>query len=288
MDKLIVNFAPTGMSPTKIQTTHVPISCSEIIEEVNKAWETGITMVHLHVRNEITEEADYKKEKFAKIIEGIRKFAPELIICVSTSGRKFNDFEKRTDVLKLEGNLKPDMASLTLSSLNFMTQASVNDPTMVMKLAQEMLKRGIKPELEAFDMGMVNYSNYLIKKEIIKPPFYFNLMLGNITTAQANLLHVGIMVNEVPEQSIISLCGIGDYQLPINSLAIAMGYGVRIGLEDNIWYDKARTKLASNIELIVRLKNIASAQGRDVMTSAELREHLNLKRGFGEYGMNEV
>ena len=134
--------------------------------------EIGITIVHLHVRDELTEEADYKKETFAKIIEGIRKFAPELIICVSTSGRKFNEFEKRADVLKLEGNLKPDMGSLTLSSLNFMTQASVNDPTMVIKLAKKMLKRGIKPELEAFDTGMVNYSKYLIKKEIIKPPFY--------------------------------------------------------------------------------------------------------------------
>jgi uncharacterized protein (DUF849 family) len=63
---------------------------------------------------------------------------------------------------------------------------------------------------------------------------------------------------------------------------------VRVGLEDNIWYDEERTKLATNIELITRLKNIANAQGRTIMTSSDLRERLNLKKGFGEYGVNEV
>jgi uncharacterized protein (DUF849 family) len=288
MDKLIVNLTPTGMVPTKDKNPHVPISCSEIIEEVLQAWETGITVVHLHIRDQLTEEADYKKEGYARIISGIRKYAPELIICASTSGRKFNEFEKRSDVMRLEGDLKPDMASLTLSSLNFATQASINDPTMVTNLAMEMLKRGIKPELEAFDTGMVNYSRYLIKKGILEPPFYYNLLLGNIAGAQADVLHAGLMINEVPEGSMIALAGLGENQLPINSLAIAMGYGVRVGLEDNIWYDKARTKLASNRELVDRVHMIAQAQGREVMTSAELRKRLNLKKGFGEYGVRDL
>jgi 3-keto-5-aminohexanoate cleavage enzyme len=287
MDRLIVNFTPTGMVPTKNKTPHVPVTYSEIIEDVNKAWEMGITIVHLHVRDEISEEADYKKEAYAKIIQGIRKFAPELIICISTSGRKYSEFEYRADALQLDGCLKPDMASLTLGSMNFIAQASVNDPAMVKNLAQEMMKRGIKPELEAFDTGMINYSKYLIKKGFLKPPYYFNLLLGNIATAQASLLHAGLMLNEVPEQSIISFGGIGKHQIKMNALAISMGYGVRTGLEDNIWYDDERTKLATNIDLIARVKNIAIAQGREIMTSAELRKRLNLKDGLGEYGVKE-
>lgn len=287
MDKLIVNFAPTGMVPGKIDTPYVPISCNEIIEDVHKGWEEGITLVHLHIRDESTQEPDYKKENFAKIIKGIRIFAPELIICVSTSGRKFNEFEKRSDVLNLEGDLKPDMGSLTLSSMNFMNQASLNDPDMVMNLAKKMLEKGIKPELEAFDTGMVNYARHLIKKGILRPPYYFNLFLGNIASAQPDLLHAGLMVKDIPDNSMVSFAGLGQFQLPVNSMAVAFGYGVRVGIEDNIWLDEKRTILAGNTIFINRIKEIARNQGREIMTSSELRKQLNLKRGFGQYGAVE-
>lgn len=285
MDKLIINFTPTGLIPQKGETPFVPVSCQEIIEDVKKACKLGISMVHLHIRDENTQQPCYKKETYAKVIEGIREFAPDLIIGVSTSGRLFNDFEKRADVLLLEGDLKPDMASLTLSSLNFNSQASINEPSMIMRLGQEMLQRGIKPELEAFDAGMINYAKYVIGKGILKPPFYFNLILGNVACAQADLIHAGLMINDLPEQSIASLGGVGSYQLRVNSLAVAMGYGVRVGLEDNIWFDRARTKLATNLELLARIKQIAEANEREIMTSSELRPLLRLEKGFGTYGM---
>ena len=284
MDKIIINFAPTGMIPTKDQTPYVPILPQEIIEDVKQAYEMGIAMVHLHVRDNVSHEPCYKKETYAYIIEGIRKIAPDLIICVSTSGRTFTEYEKRSDVLQLEDDLKPDMASLTLSSVNFNRQASINEPSIIIRLAEEMLYRGIKPELEAFDTGMINYAKYLIARDILRPPFYFNLILGNIACAQADLLHVGVMIKDLPEQSIFSLGGVGDYQLRINSLAITMGYGVRVGIEDNIWYDRNRTKLATNTELIKRIKEIALANEIETMSSSELRRLLNLKKGYGDYG----
>lgn len=284
MNKLIINFTPTGLIPQKRQTPHVPVLPNEIIAEVRAAWELGITMVHLHIRDEMTHQPCYKKETYARIIEGIRGFAPDLVICVSTSGRVFSDFEKRAQVLELEGNLKPDMASLTLSSLNFNNQASINEPQMIQQLCQSMLSRGIKPELEAFDAGMVNYSKYLIKKDLIKAPYYFNLIFGNISCAQADLLHAGVMINDLPDDSIFSLGGVGDYQLRINSLAVSMGYGVRVGLEDNIWYNSERTRLATNTDLIKRLIEIAKANERTIMPSSELRTLLRLKKGYGEYG----
>ncbi|MHC4424427.1 MAG: 3-keto-5-aminohexanoate cleavage protein, partial [Planctomycetota bacterium] len=103
----------------------------------------------------------------------------ELIICVSTSGRVFFEFEKRSAVLDLKGELKPDFGSLTLSSLNFNRQASVNTPQMIQDLAKKMLENNIRAELEAFDLGMINYAKYLIRKNLLKPPCYFNLILGN-------------------------------------------------------------------------------------------------------------
>ena len=284
MNEIIINYTPTGMIPTKDQTPHVPVTPSEIIEDVRKAWGLGITMVHLHVRDETTGRPCYKKETYGRIIGGIREFAPDLVICASTSGRNIHAFEKRSDVLCLEGDLKPDMASLTLSSLNFNNQASINEPDMIMALAGKMLENGIKPELEAFDVGMINYASYLIKKERIAPPFYFNLILGNIACAQANLLHAGMMVAALPDEAVFSMGGVGNFQLMVNSLAISMGYGVRVGLEDNIWFDLKRQHLATNTQLISRIHTLVDSNGKTVMPPGKLRRPLGLKDGCQGYG----
>jgi uncharacterized protein (DUF849 family) len=92
------------------------------------------------------------------------------------------------------------------------------------------------------------------------------------------------MINDLPENSLWSLAGIGDSQLMMNSLSIAIGGGVRVGLEDNIWYDRERTTLATNRGLIDRIHTIAASNGRQIMTSKELRKKLKLANGNGEYG----
>lgn len=274
--KFILNFAPTGMIPTKEMTPYVPIRPEEIINDVLSVVDLGITMVHLHVRNPETGEPSYKKELYAEIIRGIRTEEKDLILCVSTSGRNFSEFEKRSECLNLDGELKPDFGSLTLSSLNFNKQASINSPQMIQDLARMMLERGIKPELEVFDLGMINYAKYLISKGLLKAPYYFNLILGNIACAQADILHLGLMTKELPEGSIWSAGGVGDYQLPMNVIAIVADGGVRIGLEDNIWYDAERTRLATNRDLVKRIVMISEGMGLVPFTPKEARELLKL------------
>jgi uncharacterized protein (DUF849 family) len=288
MNKIIINFTPTGMIPKKIDTPYVPISPEEIIRDVEAACELGISMVHLHARNNDDQTPSHRKEIYSEIIAGIRSFAPELIICVSTSGRVINDFETRSDVLSLEENFKPDMASLTLSSLNFNRGASVNEPSMILSLADRMKEKGIKPELEVFDLGMVNYFNYLIQKGLLSPPYYANLILGNIACAQADLLHIGCMLKDFNEDTIFSLGAVGAAQLKLNSLAIAMGWGVRVGLEDNYWYDETRSRLATNLDLIKRIHEIILANEKVFMSPKELRQKLKLEEGFGKYGVASI
>jgi len=285
---LIINFTPTGMIPTKDMTHHVPISVSEILEDVHEAFELGITMVHLHARDESTGEPTYRSEVYRRIIEGIRKFSKDLVICVSLSGRTFKEFEKRAEPLRIDGHLKPDMGSLTLSSVNFNREESVNSPKMIQLLAKEMKQRGILAELEAFDSGMINYAKYLDNKGFLEAPHYFNLLLGNIACAQADLLHLGVMVRDLPPHSFWSVAGIGNTQLMMNSTAIASGGGVRVGLEDNIWYDHKRTRLARNIDLIRRIHTIADANERKIMPPSELRTLLNLENGHGKYGRKYI
>jgi 3-keto-5-aminohexanoate cleavage enzyme len=274
--KFIVNFTPTGMIPTKQMTPYVPITPEEIVNQVAEVATLGISMVHLHARDPFTGEPTYKREIYAEIIHGIRNRYSELILCVSTSGRTFSEFEKRSDCLNLDNDLKPDLGSLTLSSLNFNEQASISTPQMIQDLAGKMLEREIRPELEAFDIGMINYAKYLIRKGLINPPYYFNLILGNIACAQADMLHLGIMIRELPDGSIWSVGGVGNFQLKLNVMGIVSGGGVRVGLEDNIWYDAERTRLATNRELVERIISIAEHLGCKPYTPNEVRELLGL------------
>lgn len=280
MKKFIINFTPTGIIPTKEMTTHVPVSSDEIIREVIEAKTLGASIIHLHARDKHGNPT-WQKSEYKKIIDGIRKFEgynnQSLIICVSTSGRNWPDFERRSECLELEGNSKPDMASLTLSSLNFQQAASVNQPQMIQKLAAKMLENGIKPELEAFDAGMINYSKYMFKKELIQPPFYFNLLFGNIFNAQAELSEAGLMLAQLPENSVWAFGGLGMAQLKMNVTALLYGGGIRIGLEDNIYFDDNKQVLASNIDLIKRFRKIADLMDFMPYSSGEVRKMLNLE-----------
>jgi 3-keto-5-aminohexanoate cleavage enzyme len=263
--KTIINFCPTGMVPTKSKTPYIPISPTEIIEQTHEAYEIGITIAHLHAR-----EGDgvptYKKSVYQEIFEGVRKHCSDLIICGSSSGRNSPELEKRSEVIEL----LPDMCSLTLSSLNFQHQASTNAPETIQGLASKMKENGVIPELECFDLGMINYGLYLIKKKLIEGPFYWNLLFGNIAGMQANFSQIGTAVKEIPTDHFISLAGLGSNQLTVNSASIAMGYGVRVGLEDNIWYDHTGGKLATNKDLLLRVHQLMLIHSRELFSAKEL------------------
>ncbi len=263
-DPLIINFAPTGMVPVKSSTPHVPILATEIIEQTHEVFELGITIVHLHARKD-DGTPTYKASVYADIFDGIRKFCPGLVISASLSGRNIQEIEKRAEVLELY----PDLGSLTLSSLNFLNQASVNSPDTILSLIEAMTEHGVNPELECFDSGMINYSKYLIKKAVLNPPFYYNILCGNIASSQAEISYLGLMINDLPEGGFWSLAGIGKDQLKMNTFSIAMGGGVRVGIEDNIWYDKERKTLAKNIDLIRRIHRLANEFEREIMSPSE-------------------
>lgn len=262
--KIIINFCPTGMVPTKNHTPYVPVSPSSIIEETCKAYEKGITIVHLHARDS-DESPTWKPDIYGKIFEGIRKFCPDLVICGSSSGRNFPEIEKRAALL----DLKPDMCSLTLSSLNFKEQESVNSPTTILELINRMKKNGVHPELECFDLGMINYGLYLRSKNILSSPSYWNLLFGNISGFQADLLHMGSAIQMIPDTDFISFAGLGKYQLKVHGIAVALQKGVRIGLEDNIWWDKKKSILATNTMLLDRIHQLLNIHQVNYMPARE-------------------
>ena len=275
MHDLIINLAPTGMIPSRTQTPHLPLTPEEIAAEVVQCAEHGATMAHLHARDAqglpVTDPAI-----FADIIRRVRAQVPQMVIISTTSGRQESEVEKRAGTLYLEGDAKPDMASLTLGSMNFATSASINSPQTITRLAQIMQERGIKPELEVFDLGMVNFAKILIDKGLLEPPFYFNILLGNPSTAQASLLHLGSIVADLPAQSIWSVAGLGRFQNRANGLGVVMADGVRVGLEDNLWLDDARQQLATNLQMVQRVRAQAAALGRGIASQAQVRQRLGL------------
>lgn len=272
--KKIINFTPTGTQPTR-ENSLAPLEVNEIIDEVIEANDIGITIVHLHAREGENYQNTYKKDVYGKIIEGVRKYCPELLVCTSLTGRNFPELEKRSEVLQCY----PDMGSLTMSSLNFPTGASVNQPEMILSLISEMEKYGVTPEIECFDSGMINYTNYLIHKNILKGPYYMNVILGNIYNGQSDLSTVSTIKNNIHKDVVVCLGGIGNQQLRSNVLGLLDFDGVRIGLEDNLYYrEKEKT---TNKMLLERIHRLMVEMDIELMTSSELR-----KMGYGNKVIN--
>jgi len=263
--KKIINFTPTG-TQTNRENSRAPLLPNEIIEEVHHAYEMGITMVHIHARDPKDFSNTYKKNVYQPIIEGIRKHCPNLVICVSLTGRLHPEFEKRSEVLEL----KPDMGSLTMSSINFPKSASVNEPEMILKLIEKMNQYGVIPEIECFDSGMVNYTNYLIKKGILKGPHYMNIIFGNIYNAQIDTATLSSITNNLPPNTKVCFGGIGKDQLNSNILGLIYADGVRIGLEDNLYIKNK--ELTTNLELLSRMHKIMEQMELSILTPLEFKQ----------------
>lgn len=271
MVEKIINYTPTGTQTTRVNSL-APLLPNEIIEDVHRAYEIGITTVHLHARNTLDLSNTYDKNTYRDIIEGIKKHCPDLSICVSLSGRLFPEFEKRSEVLELY----PDMASLTMSSLNFPKTESVNSPDMINRLIEKMNDYGVIPEIECFDSGMLNYTNYLISKNIIKSPIYINVIFGNIFNAQSDLTTIASILNNKPNNSIMCFGGIGKDQLKCNTMGLLYADGIRIGLEDNLYFNgKEKT---TNEMLLKRIHRIIDELGFTVMQPKKFGE-LGYKNG---------
>ncbi len=273
---LILNLCVNGMVPMREMTPHVPITPAEIAEDVLRCAEVGVTTVHMHARDE-NGRPTHRKEVYAEIIGRIREHRPDLVLGVSCSGRERPEFEPRSEVLDLHGDLKPDMASLTTSSLNFARQASINEPDTVQRLAERMAERGIMPELEIFDLGMANYANYLLDRGTLRGPLYANLFFGNVATAQCSLLEMAALAGAMPSGTTIAFGGIGRCQRSVTTTAIAMGFGVRVGIEDNIFLDDRRTVLATNLTMVEQVHRLASIHERPIMTPQQFRDAFGME-----------
>ena len=274
-EPLIINACITGVVPTKLHTPYVPLTDEEIVQEAVSLYGAGVSIVHLHVRD-AEGNAILDAERYASIVANIRTSCPDMICCISTSGRGGVDIRQRADVLAIEGKGKPDMASLTLGSVNFIDGTSVTRNDEVQYLAQIMQERGIKPEIEIFDSGMFNLLQYMMRYHIISDPLYINVMTGNINGLRADLETLAFVKTRIPDNATWAVGALGTFEMPMHMLAIASGAHVRVGLEDTLYYDINKEHLATNLSLVERITHTASLLGREIASASWTRKKLGL------------
>ena len=269
MEKLIITVALTGAEVTREDNPNLPVTASEIGEATYECYRAGAALVHLHVRKEDgtpTQEAAV----FKAAIEQIRAKC-DIIVQTSTGGAVGMSAEERLQPVYL----KPEMASLTTGTVNFGDGVFSNPPEYLEKFARTMQEQGVRPEIEVFEVGMINNARYLARKGLIEEPMHYDFVMGVPGGIPANLKNLLHLVESIPPGSTWTVAGVGRHELPLATAAILLGGHVRVGFEDNIFFEKG-ILAESNAQLVERVARIARVHGREVATPDEARRILRL------------
>jgi uncharacterized protein (DUF849 family) len=268
----IISVAITGSLPRKKDNPAVPVTVAEQVESTHAAYEAGATLVHLHVRND-DETPSSAPERFARVLDGIRRHCPLIVTQVSTGGRSGAGRE-RGGML----HLRPDMASLAPGSVNFPTRVYDNSPDLVDWLAGEMLAHDVKPEIEAFDLSMIFQAVAMQKAGRIAGPLHVQFVMGirNAMPVDREVFEFYVKtLHRLAPDATWTGAGIGKDQLTLATWSLEFGGHCRTGLEDNVRLDHA-TLAPSNAALVAQVADLCERAGRRVATSQEARALLHL------------
>lgn len=269
----IICVAITGSVPRKSDNPAVPITIEEQIESTQAAFEAGASICHAHVRLEDgTPTSD--PERFARLVEGVQRHCPGMIIQLSTGGRS-GAGQERGGMLPL----RPDMASLSVGSNNFPTRVYENPPALVDWLASEMRTYEIKPEIEAFDLSHIFKAAEMNRDGRIPVKLYVQFVMGvkNAMPCDRRVFDFYIeTVKRLAPDAEWCAAGIGRHQIEVNEWSIAAGGHTRTGLEDNVRWDKD-SLAPSNAALVERAVALCDKYERPVATWQEARKILDLR-----------
>lgn len=274
-NKRVITAAITGSWPTREQNPNLSITPEEIAADVYECWKAGAAIAHIHVRNDDgTPSTDF--EKYKETIERIRAYKDcDICLNITSSGSVgFGDEERIYPLQKL----LPEMASYDAGTLNWQHRTIFeNHPRFLEKLGNALIESNIKPEIEIFDAGMIYNAIYYMKKGVLKTPCHFQIVLGcpgGMTSTVENLV---FLKNLIPEGSTWAACGIGSGHMPIMMAAIAMGAHIRVGMEDNVMWQKG-VPAESNAQFVKRAKELLEINGLEAATPDEARQIYGLTR----------
>jgi uncharacterized protein (DUF849 family) len=299
MRKAIITAALTGSIHTPSMSPYLPITASQLIDEVLAVHEAGGAVAHLHVRDQQTGLPNADQDSYLEIATTVKKHC-DIILCTTTGGKLGEPVEKR---VRVATTLKPELASLNAGSLNFALfhiADKVKDykfdwekPYLTgtddfifpntFKTMNEFLQifatTGTKPEFEIYDMGMINNLAFLISKGIVKTPVYLQFVmgiLGGIPATPENLVYLLDTARRQIGDFQFSVCAAGNMQFPMCTQSLIMGGNARVGLEDNLYLEKG-VLAKSNADQVKKIIRIAAELGIAPATPEEARQMLGLK-----------
>lgn len=279
-NKRIITIATTGAWPKKENNPNVPMTPAEISEDIYDCWKAGAAIAHIHMRDD-EGNGTMDHNKFRETVELLGKNHPDcdIIINMTTSGDIYATDETRVQHVK---ELKPEMASYDCGSMNWLNKALfINSPDFLEMCGKLFQETNTKPEIEAFDPGMIANAAYYLKKGILKEPLHFQFCMGcanGIPGSVKNLLFMKETADELIGKGKYtwSCFGVGHSAMEIMYAAIAMGGNIRVGMEDNVMYAKGQLA-ESNRQFVERAKRVIEEYGCEVATPDEARQILGLK-----------
>jgi 3-keto-5-aminohexanoate cleavage enzyme len=269
INPLIITCAVVGAELTKEDYPYLPTTPKEIAESARGAVEAGASIIHLHVRDE-QEKPSQRVEIFGEVTKKIRRHC-ECVLQYSTGGAVGTPLDKRCAPLKL----KPDMATLSMGTMNFGPDIFENTEKTMRTIAEAIQENGVMPELEIFDYGMMETVDRFLKKGFIPEKFHVDFVLGVPGGMSGEIKNLILLKDRLSPGQTWTVAGLGRFQLPLSVHAIAMGGHVRVGIEDNIYYRKGELA-KSNAQLVERVVRIAKELDRPVATVQQARDMLGL------------
>lgn len=275
--KTIITAAVTGAWPKKENNPNVPITPSEIADDVYACWKAGAAIAHLHMRDS-EGNGTMSTEKFQETTALIKDRYPDcdIIINLTTSGDIHADDDLRLAHIE---KLKPEMASYDCGSMNWLHSGLfINSPAFLERCGNLFQDLHVKPEIETFDPGMIANAAYYLKKGVLKAPLHFQFCMGcanGITGSVKTLLFMKETMEQLCPGSTWSCFGVGHSAMEVLYAALALGGHVRVGMEDNVMYAKG-TLADSNAQFVERAARVIEEYGNEVATPDEARQILSL------------
>jgi 3-keto-5-aminohexanoate cleavage enzyme len=267
---VIVTAAVVGAEVTRAQSPHVPYAPAEIAQAAVDAWRAGAAVVHLHARwpdGRPSQEGHH----FREIVDRIRAAGCDVVVQCSTGGAVGMSVDERLGSL-VEG---AEMGTLNLGTMNFGDEVFVNTRPDVVRIARRLRERGLVPECEIYDAGMLDTLRWLLAQGHVAAPYHVQFVLGVPGGMAAGERNLRFLVEGLPEATHWTAAGVGRAQLAMAELAVRLGGHVRVGLEDNLYLSKGVLARGSH-ELVEVAVRSARAAGREPATPAEARTLLGI------------
>jgi len=299
MNKRIITAAITGSIHTPSMSPYLPVTPDEIVEETVRAYNAGAAVAHIHVRDPQTGRPVPEVSLYQEVASKVKSRC-NIVLCITTGGGLGMTTEERVRAIPL---LKPELASCNFGSLNFAlfhaldTYKEFKFPWEAEYLAasenlifpntfqmlREMLpifqQNETQPELEIYDVGMINNAAFMLNRGILKRPVYMQFVmgiLGGIQPTPNNLMFMFNTAKDLIGDFTWSVCAAGRQQFNMCTLSLIMGGNVRVGLEDNLYLEKG-VRAKSNGEQVEKIARMTRELGLEVASPDEARQILGLK-----------